>query len=591
MNGLHIGGLHIADWFTLLVYLAGITALGMWMSKTIHNTTDFFVGGRRYGKWLQTFFTFGAGTHSDQAVGVAAKTFVTGMSGIWYQWMWLFVTPFYWILGAIHRRCRCLTLGDFFEARYGRSVALLCVVLGIANIMVNIGMMLKGSGAIVEAVTGKVSAEMAIALITILFVAYGVAGGLAAAVVTDFVQGLMTILFSFMLLPLALREFGGFDGLHRAVAEAFNDTPVAGMSRPQDMWSLVAPGEIGLFYIIIVSFNGLVGIVAQPGGVPGANACRTEYDAQFGNVAGNLIKRVCTIAWVLTGMCAFAIFHPAESAQQVDQSFGLIALRYLPRITPGLVGIFLAGLLASIMSSCNAQMLMCSGLFTQNLYRTLTGSRHPDSHYLWVGRVSSAVAVAGGVAFAYWFESVIHGLEFFWKISAMMGIAFWAALVWRRGTAAGAWVGTLLAFAVWLFTSDVSIGGRSWWSFTEQIAPGLPDYMLWQGKLYLPWQMIFYLSAGLAGYVIVSLLTPRPTREKLDRFYNCLRTPAVAREVIEAPFTLPTGAQPPPGRKLIDHPDWELYAPSARMAIGFIAICIIAAALIASAAVIVRIGA
>lgn len=588
---LRIGGLHIADWLTLLTYLAGITVLGMWMAKTIHNTTDFFIGGRRYGKLLQTFFTFGAGTHSDQAVGVAAKTFTTGMSGIWYQWMWLFVTPFYWILGAIHRRCRCLTLGDFFEARYGRSVALLCVVLSIANIMVNIGMMLKGSGAIIEAVTGKVSADLAIALITILFVAYGVAGGLAAAVVTDFVQGLMTILFSFMLLPLALHELGGFRGLHTAVAAAFNDAPVAGMNTSADMWSLVAPGEIGLFYIIVVTFNGLIGIVAQPGGVPGANSCRTEYDAQFGSVAGNLIKRVCTIAWVLTGMCAFAIFHPEPDPAKIDQSFGLIALRYLPRIAPGLIGIFLAGLLASIMSSCNAQMLMCSGLFTQNLYKTLTGARHADSHYLWVGRVSSALAVAGGVAFAYWFESVIHGLEFFWKISAMMGIAFWAALVWRRGTAAGAWVGTLLAFGVWLFTSDVTIGGITLWSFDQQITPLLPEFMRWQDRLYLPWQMIFYLTAGLAGYVITSLLTPRPDNRKLDRFYECLRTPAVAREVIDAPFTLPAGMQPSPAHKLINHPEWELYVPSARMAIGFGVICIIGAALIGVAAIIVRIGA
>ena len=75
------------------------------------------IGGRRFGKLFSTFFAFGAGTHSDQAVSVAAKTYTTGMSGIWYQWLWLFVTPFYWLIAPIYRRCRCITTGDFFEAQ------------------------------------------------------------------------------------------------------------------------------------------------------------------------------------------------------------------------------------------------------------------------------------------------------------------------------------------------------------------------------------------------------------------------------------------------------------------------------------------
>ena len=179
-------GLEIADVCTLFVYLVGITIIGVWMGKTIHNTTDFFVGGRRFGKLLSTFFAFGAGTHSDQAVSVAAKTYKTGMSGIWYQWLWLFVTPFYWLIAPIQRRCRAITTGDYFEARFARSVAMLFVVIGILNLMVNIGTMLKGSGAVIDATTGgEVNEDWAIALMTILFVTYGVVGGFAAAVVTE----------------------------------------------------------------------------------------------------------------------------------------------------------------------------------------------------------------------------------------------------------------------------------------------------------------------------------------------------------------------------------------------------------------------
>ena len=72
------------------------------------------------GKAISIFSVFGAGTHSDQAVSVVSKTYHSGMSGIWYQWLYLFVTPFNWWIAPILRRCRAITTADFFEARYDR---------------------------------------------------------------------------------------------------------------------------------------------------------------------------------------------------------------------------------------------------------------------------------------------------------------------------------------------------------------------------------------------------------------------------------------------------------------------------------------
>ena len=290
-------GLDPVDIVTLVVYLVGITLVGVWMGRTIHNTTDYFVGGRRFGKLFSAFHAFGTGTHSDQAVSVSAKTYASGMSGIWYQWLWLFVTPFYWLIWPMLRRCRALTTGDYFEARFGRSVAMLFVIVGIGNLMVNIGTMLRGSGAVIRATTaGQVNENLAIVIMTVLFVVYGVVGGFSAAVVTDFIQGLLTIVFSFLLLPFALYTLGGFAGLHEKVAQYASD--------PEGMWSLVAPDEIGRYYILVIAFNALVGAVVQPHAMPGANAARTEREAQFGMVAGSVIKRFCTVAWVLTGLAA-----------------------------------------------------------------------------------------------------------------------------------------------------------------------------------------------------------------------------------------------------------------------------------------------
>ncbi len=60
--------------------------------------------------------------------------------------------------------------------------------------------------------------------------------------------------------------------------------------------------------------------------------------------------------------------------------------------------------------------------------------------------VASIGVLADGVPFAYWLPGIVARLEIFEKISAMMGIAFWLGLFWRRTTVAWAWAATLLSF-------------------------------------------------------------------------------------------------------------------------------------------------
>lgn len=256
------------------------------------------------------------------------------------------------------------------------------------------------------------------------------------------------------------------------------------------MFSLVAPGEIGFFYVAMISINGLVGIVTQPHTMGNCAAGKTETEGRVGWMCGNFIKRLCTVAWCLTGLAAVAYFAGRDI--EPDQIFGLVAAGFLPKILPGLLGLFLAALLASVMSSCDSFMIASSGLFTENIYKRLKPDKN-QKHYVFVARVTSLVIVAGGVAFAYSLPDVVTGLEIFWKISAMMGIAFWLGLFWRRTTVAGAWATTLVGFAVLLFTSKIAFGNYVLWDFNAHLADKLPTFMLWANKLYLPWQMVLYL--------------------------------------------------------------------------------------------------
>jgi len=544
--------LHAADICVLVIYLLGITAIGVWAARRIKDIADFFMP-RRFGKAMMIMHSFGTGTHSDQAVSVASKSFTNGLSGIWYQWLWLPVTPFYWLIAPIFRRFRAITISDVFEARYSTSVAMLCAVVGILNLAVNIGVMLKGSGAVVHASTGGlIHSNIAIAAMTVIFVVYGMAGGLSAAIVTDFIQGVLTIFFSLLLLPLVLDAVGGLQGIRANISEP-------------GMLSLVAPAEIGFFYIAVIAFNALVGIVTQPHTMGNCAAGKTEMEGRVGFMFGTMVKRLCTIAWALTGLAGVVYF--AGRNVEPDHVFGQIAGHFLPNITHGVLGLFLAALLASVMSACDSFMIASSGLFTENIYKRM---RHNKSqkHYVFVGRVAALVIVMGGVWFAYKLPDVVSGLETFWMISPMMGIAFWLGLFWRRATVAGAWSATLTGFAIWWLTEQ---GFFISWLGTLAIAEPLRFIFIQDGlpEVYLPWQMTFYLVAGTAAGIIISLATRPVSKEKLDNFYALVRTPIKAGEKISRPCTLPDGTVAPAKRSIFPNTNLEIQVPSLISVIGF----------------------
>ena len=547
-------GIEAFDWMVIIAYLIGITFVGLWAVKKVRSTASFFMGDRKFGKIMMAFFMFGSGTHSDQAVSVASKTYSSGVSGIWYQWLWLFVTPFFWLIAPFFRRMRALTTGDYFEVRYGRRVGGLYAVMGILPLLVAIGVMLKGSGAMVEAVSGgAISSKLAIIAMTIMFVVYGVAGGLSAAIATNLVQGLLTVVLSFIILPFALSKVGGMSGLRESISDP-------------DMLSLVSPGEITLFYIIIIAFNALVGWVTMPETMANCAAGKTEMEGRIGVTVGIFGKRICTIAWMLTGLCAVVMYAKLTDP---DLAYGTMARDLLPDIAPGLIGLFIAGMLASVMSTCDSLMVVASALFTENIYKKFFVVGKADKHYTLIGRIVSALVVVLGIFVAFNLESVVKGLEFYWMVSALMGIAFWIGLYWRRATAAAAWAATLTSLGVFLFTSTEPLGIP--WDFNAYFADKLPAFMLWEGKLSLPWQMIIYLSAGFVVMIVVSLFTKRVPVENLDRFYACLRTPIGPDEPETTAFTLPAGVEAAPRNVLIDHPDFEIPKPTLIGIGGFLA--------------------
>ncbi len=519
-------GLHLADIVAIGVYLLVVGGIGYWASRKLKKANDFIMP-HSFGKLAMSMFAFGAGTHSDQAVSVASKSFTNGISGIWYQWFWLFATPFYWLIAPVMRRFRAVTTADIFEARFDRRIAMLCTLVGVLYVSVSIGVMLKGSGAIIEACTGgNFDSNIAIVAMTILFMFYGIAGGLAAAIYTDLIQGILTIIFSFIILPSIMNVVGGMDGLRAALSP--------------EMLSLTMPGDISVFYVFVISVAGIIAIAVQPHILGVCSAGRTEMDGRVGFVSGNLLKRICTIAWSLTGVAAI-VHYSSGTVDHPDKIYGMIAYEFLPQIMPGLIGVFIAALLASVMSSCDAFMISGSGLFTNNIYKNLLQGKSSE-HYIKVLRISAFFVVLLGVLVAFTLPGVIKGLQILWKIPTIIGVSFWLGFFWKRFNSYGAWATTICASSTWLIMEQqwgINLIGRINTDFLTTSEESV--------AVSLPWKMLLFTTFGGITGIVVSLLTKPTDPGKLSNYYDLVHTPVTENEESQdLPCHLPEGVSAKP---------------------------------------------
>ena len=84
----------------------------------------------------------------------------------------------------------------------------------------------------------------------------------------------------------------------------------------------------------MMSLQALVGIVAQPFIMGVCAAGKTEWEGRIGFTVGNLVKRICTIAWSLTAIAAVAWYLQRGvdlASVEPDHIYGDVAQAFLPK--------------------------------------------------------------------------------------------------------------------------------------------------------------------------------------------------------------------------------------------------------------------
>ena len=494
--------LHPLDWTVIAVYFAGIVALGLWVARRVKSTDHYFLGKRGFSVWLILGQAFGVGTHAEMPVALAGAVYQSGYSAIWYQWKNLFITPFYWMLGPLFRRFRRTTIGEVYEDRYGSAMGIVYTVFALCYFTFNMGAMLKGAGKLVSvAAGGSVTPNQVVVVMTVTFLIYSLVGGLVAAAYTDFVQSLFILVLSFLLIPLGLARIGGFTGMRESLEP--------------EMLSMVTPGDVGVFTILMLTINGLIGIVAQPHMLAAVGTGKDERSCRIGFAYGNFIKRFCTIGWALVGLIVVVMLaNSGETLVDREDAFGY-ATRTL--LFPGAIGLMIASVLAANMSTCSAFTVDGGALYTQNLYRRHLAKDRSDRHYLAIGRLSGVTVTTFGVVFALYLDIVLEAFLFTETIATFMGISMFGAIAWQRANRHGALASVVISACTFFYLTYSEHG----------------TLLKWEAD-----NFGYSMVAGFASLILVSLITRPESPANLKLFYDRLETRSELDEASEEEKTV-----------------------------------------------------
>lgn len=493
-------GLPIADIIAIAVYFAVVIAIGFWASRHIRNQEDFFLGGRRFGKFVQTFAAFGQATSSDNAVGLSVLVSRNGVAGIWQSITQVFALPIYWITSVWYRRLRLLTLGDFFEERYrSKGMASFYAMVSSVFFMIVIALGFTALTKTVSAIVEKPQSEWTQAeqlefthaqeleelarldaaymtadqvqrlkalrmeepqkhfsylnetamlwIVALIVVLYSVSGGLEAAFLTDTLQGIFILVLSFLMLPFAGAKinavFGG-SGISGII-----DAARARLSAENfELWGSPAMVDFTWYYIIVLLIMSQINVAVQANQLVASGSAKDEYTARWGFTTGIFIKRWATLLWGITALLLVVLYR--NVVDNPDYLWGYACRDLLGALNIGLVGLMISCLMAALMSTADALMITASSLLTHNFLRTMWPNLSEGS-YVKAGRIFGFVVVFGGAFIAMFFDNVIQIMKLLWEFNIVLAAGFWLGMKWRRANRTGAWASmlvTLLLFGI-----------------------------------------------------------------------------------------------------------------------------------------------
>jgi solute:Na+ symporter, SSS family len=422
----------------LLIYSAGLVALGLLVGRLVRSSGSFFVAGRGLSAVLVFATMLAANIGAGSTVGASSLGYQIG----WGAWWWNgsaglgTLVLAWWIGPRLWREASTrgfLTLGDYLEFRYSPAVRLVAALVLWSITVFVLAAQLIGVSSVLQVVAGQprwVGAVVGGALM----LTYFVAGGLLSSAWVNLVQLVVMMAGFLAAVPFAIGAAHG--------------VPVTAGPGPSGAQSFVQ----GTFLVPLL----VPAFIVSPGLVQKVYGAVDERAVRTGVGLSGLALMLFAFLPPLLGLCAHALHPGLPSA---DLALATVLVHDVP---PAVGSLGLAAVFSAEVSSADAALFMLATSLSQDLYRRFLRPSASDAQVLLAAR---GAAVAGGVvgmALAVVVPTVVTALTAFYSLlTVLLFVPVIAAVALKDVGGADALLAMGSGVAVTVAT-QVTVGAAGW---------------------------------------------------------------------------------------------------------------------------------
>ena len=420
----------------LMLYCAVMLAIGIYYCRRMRSVSDYILGSRSLGTWVTSMSAEAADMSGWLMLGLPGYAYCAGMQAGWIALGLIIGTYINWkaVAGRLRTYTQVandsLTLPDYLQNRFRDSSHALRVVSAIFILIFFLLYTSSGfvaGGKMFHAVF-NVPYFWAMLLGAFVIVFYTFLGGFMAVCWTDFVQGVM-MFFAILIVPIAgIALLGGpsaaFTALESINGEFLNPfTAIEG--KPLTFIAIISLMAWGLGYF------------GQPHIIIRFMAIRSARQIPQARRIAMVWVVLSLAAAVAVGMVGRVFLRETLQGTASETVFIVMTDRIFTSFFAGLV---FSAVLAAIMSTASAQLLVTSSAVSQDLYKALIHKKAGEKELLRVSRWSVImVAVIAIVLGANPDNRVLDLVAYAWAgFGAAFGPAILISLYWKRMTCSGA---------------------------------------------------------------------------------------------------------------------------------------------------------
>lgn len=427
---------------TFAVYLGIILLMAVIAYRRTTNLSDFILGGRSLSSWVTALAAQASDMSGWLLMGLPGLAYLAGLEAGWMAAGLLVGTYLNWkwiaqrLRQATEAFGNALTLPDYFERRFSDDTRLLRLISGVFVLFFFALYTSSGfvaGGRLFEALFGM-SYVPAMLLGAASIIAYTLIGGFLAISWADVLQGSLMFFALVIVAAIGLSEIGGLGGLGASL-NALN-------AELLDPFTAASGASLGWIGILSLAGWGL-GYAGQPHILARFMAIQNPREMSAARRIAMTWQTTVLVAALLIGMAGIGVLDRPLAGADAEKVFIYMSVEFLP---PILAGICLSAILAAVMSTASAQLLVSASAFAEDFYKGLFRKNASRAELLWTGRL----AVLGIALVALWLardpeSRVLELVAWAWAgFGAAFGPTVILSLYWPTMNRAGALAGVIV---------------------------------------------------------------------------------------------------------------------------------------------------